>query len=131
MAVRGSRFAKDQPARRDADGHSLPSDEFMYFVAVEVVCRVCDRQGVYSVLSAWAIETNGPEFRSDQVFQMGGTRSVELQEVREPDGSMRRRYQFRCPRCGHAPQFREERIDAALKELYVPGAKGLPHKVRL
>jgi len=48
--------------------------------------------------------------------------AVEGQLITEPDGTTRLRFKMTCPKCGQQPVYRQDRIDAALAELYVQGA---------
>lgn len=129
MGARGDRIAEDKPARRDAGGHSPASDVFMYFVAVELCCERCERKGVNTVLGAWAVETRDAKFSPDPVFERGENSAVEPQVIPSDDGQGRVRFQFRCPRCGSAPEYREEKTDEALATVYVQGARAVTHHV--
>lgn len=98
MAVRGSRFAAGREPRRDDEGHSLPSDPSMRFVAIELVCRGCQSEGKHVVLGSWAIDTTFEEFRSEEIWERGDNTAVTTQLI--PDGSGQRvRYRLVCPRC--------------------------------
>jgi hypothetical protein len=126
--ARGDRFARGRVDTRDGQGHSLPSNRFMRFVAVEFACKPCNRRGVETVLGTWAIETDAPQFDARQVHVRGDNSAVETQGI--PEGAAgRRRYRFACPRCGNRPQLREDKIDAALAALYKPGAEATTHRV--
>ncbi|MGO4598524.1 hypothetical protein [Terrabacter sp. 2RAF25] len=103
----------------------------MHYVAVELVCEPCARRGVETALGAWGIETHDAEFHANQVYAMGKNAAAQLQELRDEAGDIRRRYQFLCPRCGHAPQRREEKIFWYLAESYVQGAGPLTRRVPL
>lgn len=78
----------------------------MHFVEIELACEGCAGQGVERVLGAWAVETHGPDFQPDHVFEKGDNRAAELREIIEADGTLRRRYRLKCPQCGSAPQIR-------------------------
>ena len=125
MGVRGSRFARGRECRRDEHGRSLPSDRSMQFVGIELICGRCSRdRGDHVVLGSWAIENHFPEFRPEEVFERGANQ-VLSSEVRYDETSPRVRATMKCPKCGSAPQLRQERIDAALQELYRPGRRGV------
>jgi len=85
MGVRGRGYAAGRGAHCDENGRPLPSDRFTRYVAVELVCKVCERSGGDIVLGMWAVESSAREFSPDQVFDMGDNRAVELQVVTEGD----------------------------------------------
>ena len=123
MTPRGSRFARGKEPSRDAQGHSLPSDVFTQYVAIDLVCKPCgltDRRIVR--LARFAIETRNPEFSPNQVGPQGANPCLTINEVADPDGSVRLRYKMVCPICGNSPVVRSERVDRWLEELYVPWA---------
>ncbi|WP_270889894.1 hypothetical protein [Pedococcus sp. 5OH_020] len=131
MGVRGNRIAVDQADRRDEHGHSLPSDTFMHFVAIEVACRPCQREGVETILGAWAVETHDATFDPNQLFNKGENQNVTIQELPDGSGAIRQRYKMTCPRCGNAPVLRAERVTAALSHLYQQGARALVRRIHL
>lgn len=123
MIPRGSRFARGTEPSRDAQGHSLPSDVFTQYVAIDLVCKPCglkDRRIVR--LARVAVETRSPDFAPNQVGPQGKNPALTIEEFTDPDGSVRRRYKMVCPRCQNSPVVRGERVDRWLKEIYVPGA---------
>jgi hypothetical protein len=122
MTPRGSRFARGKEPSRDAQGHSLPSDVFTQYVAVDLVCRPCGIRGRIVRLARIAIETRSPEFSPNQVDVQGKNPAITTEEFTDPDGSVRRRYKMVCPLCRNSPVVRGERVDRWLEEIYVPGA---------
>jgi hypothetical protein len=124
MTPRGSRFARGKEPSRDAQGHSLPSDVFTQYVAIDLVCKPCGlTDGKIIRLARFAVETRSPEFSPNQVGPRGENPSLTIQEIANPDGSVRRRYKMTCPICRHSPVVRGERVDHWLEELYLPGAQ--------
>lgn len=120
--TRGRRFARGQPPRRDAAGHSLPSDRCMQFVALDLVCGQ-HQVGEEPLLARFAHDSWHEEFSPVNVSERGDNRAIaERQTLTESDGSTRIRYKFRCPLCGHTPVYRAETIDAALAIIYEQGA---------
>jgi hypothetical protein len=123
VTPRGSRFARGREPSRDAQGHSLPSDVFTQYVAIDLVCKPCGlTDGKIVRLARFAVETRSSEFSPNQVGRQGENPSLTIQEIANPDGSVRRRYKMACPNCRHSPVVRGERVDRWLEELYVPGA---------
>jgi hypothetical protein len=92
-------------------------------VAVDLVCKPCGlKDGRIVRLARFAIETRNPEFSSNQVDPQGANPCLTINEVADPDGSVRLRYKMVCPICGNSPVVRGERVDRWLDEIYVPGA---------
>ena len=50
--ARGSRFAQGREPSRDAAGHSLPSDQSMHYVELQLVCKQ-HPEGERPILGAW------------------------------------------------------------------------------
>lgn len=61
MGLRGTGFALNQPPRRDKAGHSLPSDKFMWYVELQLVCKQ-HVEGDRPILGAWFIESKFEQF---------------------------------------------------------------------
>ena len=122
MTPRGSRIARDKEPSRDTQGHSLPSDVFTQYVAVDLVCRPCWLGGRTIVLARFAIETRSPEFSPNQVGPRGENPSLTTDVITDPNGFVRRRYKMVCPICQNRPVVRGEQVDQWLEELYVPEA---------
>ena len=100
----------------------MPSDVFTQYMAIDLVCRPCGLTGGKPVrLARFAVETRNPEFSPNQVGPQGANPCLTINEVADPDGSVRLRYKMVCPICGNSPVIRGERIDRRLEELYVPG----------
>jgi hypothetical protein len=101
----------------------------MRFVCVEFTCRPCEKRGVTTVLGAWAVETHQAEFEADQVFAKGENRYVTLQELPDGSGRVRQRFVMTCPRCRHRVELRAEKVDEALRAVYVVGARATTHRI--
>ena len=123
MAARGSRIAKHRPPARDKDGRSFPSDTFAHYIALELVCSRCKEHGNHVVLAGWAIDSRLKRFDPDQIFERGDNRALTHQELPDGHGGVRSRYSLLCPACGNAPQFRQEKVDAALRAVWAPGVQ--------
>lgn len=95
----------------------------MHFVALELACAPCDRRGKETVLGTWSVDTDAIAFDANQVDDRGDNKARTIQELPERDG-VRQRHKFVCPRCGHTPVFRAERIDEALRALFEAGVIG-------
>lgn len=127
--VRGDRFARGQPPRRDQAGHSLPSDRSMHYVELQLVCKQ-HPEGEEPILGAWWVESHHEQFDARMVNERANS-AVERQLVDSGDGSNRIRYKLRCPKCRNSPVFTAERIDAALKAIYVRGAYATIERLRV
>ncbi len=119
-SARGSRFAQGREPSRDAAGHSLPSNRSMQYLELQLVCKQ-HPEGERPILGAWWIASHFEVFDRAQVNERANV-AVELQPIPEPDGTTRLRFKMTCPKCGQQPVYRQDRIDAALAVLYVPGA---------
>lgn len=115
--VRGNRFARGQPPRRDQAGHSLPSDRSMHYVELQLVCKQ-HPAGERPILGAWWIESHLDGFDPAQVNE----RRNAAVTTQLPDESGRVRYRLQCPRCRNAPVLRQETIDGWLASIYEKGA---------
>jgi len=56
-SARGSRFAQGREPSRDAAGHSLPSDQSMHYVELQLVCKQ-HPEGQRPILGVWWIESH-------------------------------------------------------------------------
>ncbi|WP_076259240.1 hypothetical protein [Intrasporangium flavum] len=101
----------------------------MKYVALEVACAVCHRQGVETVLGTWAVETRTPAFDPGGLHQRGDNTAVTVEELPDGPNRVRRRYKMRCPRCHATPVVREDKVDDALRRLYEPGAVARTHRI--
>lgn len=124
---RGSKIALSKPSRRDVDGHSLPSDRSMQFVAVDLLC-ICHPDEPGSTLARLAIDSWHAQFLPNQVYERGDNKAIaERQPDVSEDGSIGVRYVFECPRrgCKNRPVFRSETLDKILAYFYKRGARDL------
>jgi hypothetical protein len=117
---RGSRFALGKPARSDQNGHALPSDRFMRFVALDLVCGN-HPNGREPVLASFAVDTDASEFDPDQVYERRPSRALSTQMLSEQNGEVRFRHRMRCPKCGATPVVRDEHVVQALEAIFEPG----------
>ncbi len=111
---RGDRFARGREPRRDAAGHSLPTDRSMRYVELQLVCKQ-HPVGEGPILGAWWIESHFEQFDPQQVNERANS-AVERQRALNSLGRLR--YKMRCPQCGNQPVFTGEKIDEALAALY-------------
>ena len=79
-------------------------------------------------MATWAVDSASPEFHPEDVYELGHNRALERQVLTEGT-RVRVRFTLRCPRCGNAPQFREETIDEALEAVYEQGAQLMVRRV--
>jgi len=122
MTPRGSRFARGKEPSRDAEGHSLPDDDSMKFVAIDLVCS-CRPEGEEVTLARFGTETRSGIFCAKDVDLMGQNQDVTVQSTGDPDGTIRPRYKMQCPFCTNNPVWRAETIQEAVAALYEPGVK--------
>ncbi len=124
---RGSKIALNQPSRRDVDGHSLPSDRSMQFIAVDLLC-ICHPEEPGSTMARFAIDSWHEHFRPEQVYERGDNKAIVARQpdVNE-DGSIGVRYVFECRKksCRNRPVFRSQTLDKILGHFYVRGARDL------
>lgn len=112
------KLVKGLPPRSNADGRPLLSDRYMRYVAVDCLCSRCGRR-----LARFEIGSLHEAFDSAQVNErLPNTAVVERTPIEEPDGSIRIRYKFLCPKCRHSPVVRADRIDAVLAEHFEQNA---------
>ncbi len=117
---RGSRFAKNQPRRRDAQGKSLPSHRALEYVELRIVCRQHPQDE--TVLAQFFVESHAEAFDSQQVNERTNSAVVERQLRTDADGAEYLRYVLACPRCSNRLILRQDKIDAALAKIYEQGA---------
>jgi len=67
---RGSGFATGQEPTSNDEGHAFPSDRSMQFVAIDLVCRVCDPQ-TRVLLARDGHDTYLPAFERRKIFSRG------------------------------------------------------------
>ena len=127
--ARGSRFAQGREPSRDAAGHSLPSDQSMHYVELQLVCKQ-HPEGQRPILGVWWIESHFEVFDPALVNERANT-GVERQFITEADGTTRLRFKMTCPKCGQRPVYRQDLIDEGLAAIYEQGAvaKVIPHPV--
>jgi hypothetical protein len=121
LMARGSKFALGKEPSRDAQGHSLPDDMSMRFVAIDLVCS-CRPRGQEVHLARFGTETRSGIFVANEVDLMGENHAVTVQSMPDRDGTLRQRYKMRCPHCTNAPVLRADKIEAAVEAIYEPGA---------
>jgi hypothetical protein len=74
------------------------------------------------VLAQFFVESQAEAFDSRQVNERANIAVVERQLRTDPDGSEYLRYVMSCPRCSNRRVLRQDKIDAALAEIYEQGA---------
>ena len=105
MSRRGSRFLPEQA---------------LLWVAIDYTCSVC-WPATETVLLRHKVTTSGARFEDEHTTFAGGD-AAEEQFIRL-GGENRFRYKWICPRCGHGPEIRGEKLDLALRAVYKPGAR--------
>lgn len=121
--ARGHKFARGVPARRDLDGHCLPSDRWLQFVQLDLMCACCERAGVVTLLARFKARTLQPDYREGLLEEEGPNRGiVERNDIPRADGTTYVQYKLRCRRCRHSPALREQRIHDLMREHYAPFA---------
>jgi hypothetical protein len=121
VSVRGTRF--------------LP-DESLQFVAIDYLCRVCGSgdHAQETRLLRHCVSTTHDRFEDERTWFAGASAADDGFVSEDPDQQFsplsHLRHKMRCPLCGHTPEYRMERLVAALRAVYEPARRAvIPFKI--
>jgi len=109
------------PTRSPRGSVAFPGGD-IWWVAIDYLCRRCEQEaGRRTILLRHAISTTAGRFE-DERDMFRGADAVEEQTITAADGTTYKRIVMDCPRCPNRPQFRRDKLMAALELVYEPGA---------